>query len=103
MFGFDGGLQGFRQIINEIVNNRDGYKFTHKQVRAYARCLLVLVPWLDVSNHQQAQITVLLASMSASGLPHYDRSFLAEELLKILDKAIEEVESKHAEYDASIF
>jgi acyl-CoA thioesterase len=103
MFGFDGGVQGFRQIIYEIVDNRDGYKFTHKQVRAYARCLLVLVSSLNVSNDQQTQITLLLAAMSAKGLAHYDRSFLAQELLKILDKAIEEVDSKNNEYDASIF
>lgn len=106
MFGFNGGLQGilgFRRIINEIVDNRDGYKFTHKRVRAYAKCLLVLVPCLDVSSYQQAQLAVLLASMSAKGLPHYDRSFLAEELLKILDKAIEESNSKNVEFDDGYF
>lgn len=99
MFGFNGSLQGFRKIIAQIADNQDTQKFTHKQVRAYARCMLILVPSLDLADYQRTQITVLLAAMSAGQLPHYDRSFLAEELLKILDKAIEQVNRKKAEYE----
>jgi hypothetical protein len=102
MFGFDGSLEAFTWLMDEIADNKDGCKFSHKKVRAYARCLLALAPWLDCGDFRQKQIALLLASMSVKGLPHYDRSFLAAELSKILHKAIEESNSKRDEYGDSI-
>ncbi|MEH2224398.1 hypothetical protein [Nostoc sp.] len=45
--------------------------------------MLALVP--DLSVDRPEEIKCLLAAMSTSGLPHYDRSFAAAQILKLLD------------------
>ncbi|MFN6540882.1 MAG: hypothetical protein RM021_031700 [Nostoc sp. EkiNYC01] len=91
MFGFKGSSEGIEIILEKISKNEETQKLTHKQVRAYARCLLNLVPYIHHLDHQQeTEITALFASLSSSGLPHYDRSFLAANALKLLKSSREE-------------
>ncbi len=85
MFGFDGSEEGFATILRKISTNDELQKLTHKEVRAYARCLLALLPNLIICPNQREEIKTLLASMSSSGIPHYDRSFLASRILKLLE------------------
>ncbi|MEH2280651.1 MAG: hypothetical protein V7K90_04800 [Nostoc sp.] len=44
--------------------------------------MLALVPELSVDRPEE--IKCLLAAMSTAGLPHYDRSFAAAQILKLL-------------------
>ncbi|MEH1886150.1 hypothetical protein [Nostoc sp.] len=84
MFGFDGKTKAIIHFLEQIRDNKEGDKLTHKEVRAYARLILNLLPVLQVDDEEQ--IKVLLAAMSTSGLPHYDRSFAAEQILKLLEE-----------------
>ncbi|MBE8990641.1 hypothetical protein [Nostoc sp. LEGE 12450] len=84
MFGFDGSTKAIVHFLQQIKENEHGDKLTHKEVRAYGRLMLNLLPNLQVDNDEQIQI--LLAAMSSSGLPHYDRSFAAEQILKLLQE-----------------
>ncbi|ACC80336.1 hypothetical protein [Nostoc punctiforme] len=84
MFGFDGSTKAIIHFLEQIRDNKEGDKLTHKEVRAYGRLMLNLLPNLQVDNDEQIQ--VLLAAMSSSGLPHYDRSFAAEQILKLLQE-----------------
>jgi hypothetical protein len=96
MFGFDGEDKGFRIILDRIATNPGEGGLTHKEVRAYARCLLVIFPTLSllpVDSKIESEIKVLLAMMSSAGLPHYDRSFLASRILELLDKQAQKAQS----------
>ncbi|MBD2508279.1 hypothetical protein H6G91_13485 [Nostoc muscorum FACHB-395] len=84
MFGFDGSTKAIINFLQQIRDNKEGDKLTHKEVRAYGRLMLNLLPILQVDDDEQIQ--VLLAAMSSSGLPHYDRSFAAEQILKLLQE-----------------
>ncbi|MBW4425944.1 MAG: hypothetical protein KME50_16205 [Nostoc desertorum CM1-VF14] len=84
MFGFDGSTKAIAHFLEQIKENKEGDKLTHKEVRAYARLILNLLPILQVDAEEQ--IKVLLAAMSSAGLPHYDRSFAAEQILKLLEE-----------------
>lgn len=84
MFGFDGSIKAIVHFLEQIKENKEGDKFTHREVRAYARLILNLLPVLPIDDEEQ--IKFLLASMSNSGLPHYDRSFAAEQILKLLNE-----------------
>ncbi|WYL93410.1 MAG: hypothetical protein HEQ35_05645 [Gloeotrichia echinulata IR180] len=99
MFGFDGSTQGLQRILEQIAENEKTEKLTHKEVRAYARCFLVLIPHLNLTKKLGQDFTVLMAALSAPQLPHYDRSFLASKLLKMLEKAQEESKSTCDEND----
>lgn len=46
--------------------------------------MLNLLPSLHIDEEEKVQ--VLLAAISSAGLPHYDRSFAAEEILKLLEE-----------------
>jgi uncharacterized protein YoaH (UPF0181 family) len=83
MFGFDGSTKAIAHFLQQIKENKEGDKLTHKEVRAYARLMLNLLPNLQVNDEEQIQ--ALLAAMSSAGLPHYDRSFAAEQILKLLE------------------
>ncbi|WP_335140866.1 hypothetical protein [Nostoc sp.] len=83
MFGFDGSTKAIINFLQQIKNNKEGDKLTHKEVRAYGRLMLALVPELSVDRPEE--IKCLLAAMSTSGLPHYDRSFAAAQILKLLE------------------
>lgn len=79
--------------MRKIASNDDLQKFTHKEVRAYARCLLVVIGIMDINYHVSAEIEVLLTGLSAPKLPHYDRAFLARCILKLLeDSKIEDMD-----------
>jgi len=84
-FGFDGNTEGFKQILSRISDNHDGGKYNHKEVRAYARCLLCLLPEITINLNVKPEVQILLAALTASGLPHYDRAFLATCILKLLE------------------
>jgi hypothetical protein len=84
MFGFDGELSGIESILTRIAMNNGSGEFTHKEVRAYARCILKMLPELSITASRKPQIQFLLAVISAFGMPHYDRSFAAQEILKLL-------------------
>jgi hypothetical protein len=86
MFGFDGEVTGFQRVLTRIANNDDSGKLTHKEVRAYARCLLPLVSQFNINSKMEAEIKLLLVALSASGLPHYDRAFLASKILSLLSE-----------------
>jgi hypothetical protein len=82
MFGFDGATAGLEKILNGYVSNHEQY--THKEIRAYARCLLNLLPALDLDLKLNSEVETLLAALSTSGLPHYDRVFLAKRILMLI-------------------
>ncbi|MHC5853794.1 hypothetical protein [Nostoc sp.] len=84
MFGFDGSTKAIVHFLEQIKDNKEGNKLTHKEVRAYGRLMLALVP--DLSVDRPEEIKCLLAAMSTAGLPHYDRSFAAEQILKLLEE-----------------
>jgi hypothetical protein len=84
-FGFDGNTEGFKKILTRIADNHDGGKHTHKEVRAYARCLLQILTEITVDSNVKPEIEILLVSLTASGLPHYDRAFLAARILKLVE------------------
>ncbi|BAZ50147.1 hypothetical protein NIES4103_27610 [Nostoc sp. NIES-4103] len=80
-------LQGLKTILERIADNDDGKNLTHKQVRAYARCMLTLVPELQIEFSLRPEFQILMAALSTSGLPHYDRCFIASRLLELLAKS----------------
>ncbi|MHC5768942.1 MAG: hypothetical protein ACYTXI_25630 [Nostoc sp.] len=84
MFGFDGSTTAIVSFLEQIKRNKEGDKLTHKEVRAYGRLMLALVP--DLSVDRPEEIKLLLAAMSTAGLPHYDRSFAAAQILKLLEE-----------------
>lgn len=85
----DGNTEGFERILSRIADNHDGGKHNHKEVRAYARCLLC-IPFdeINCNSKLKSEVRVLLAAMAASGLPHYDRAFLATCILKLLSEPV---------------
>ena len=91
IFGFDGDIRGFQSILRRIeeTTEKNG-TLTHKEIRAYARCLLKILPILQLPEKLILEITILLAALSMSGLPLHDRSFLASRILKLVDDWIYE-------------
>jgi hypothetical protein len=86
-FGFDGNTEGFKEILSRIADNHDGGKHNHKEVRAYARCLLHILPGIDFHRSVKPEVQILLAALTVSGLPHRDRAFLAACILKLLSES----------------
>jgi hypothetical protein len=86
-FGFDGNTKGFEKILTRIADNHDGGKHNHKEVRAYARCLLCILPEINCNFNVKPEVQILLAALTASGLPHRDRAFLATCILKLLSES----------------
>ncbi|MEH1971092.1 hypothetical protein [Nostoc sp.] len=86
MFGFDGDTKGLKNILERIASNDDSGRLTHKEVRAYARCMLAIFENLSIDTKVEAEMKLLLFSLSASGIPHYDRSFIASRILKLLER-----------------
>ncbi|MBW4477863.1 MAG: hypothetical protein KME54_25955 [Tolypothrix brevis GSE-NOS-MK-07-07A] len=87
-FGFNGNTEGFEKILSRIADNHDGGKHSHKEVRAYARCLLSVLPEINCGEGVKPEVQILLAALTASGLPHYDRAFLATCILKLLSESV---------------
>jgi hypothetical protein len=87
-FSFDGNTEGFEEILSRIADNHDGGKHNHKEVRAYARCLLSILPEINCGFSVKPEVQILLAALTASGLPHYDRAFLATCILKLLSESV---------------
>ncbi|MBN3940758.1 hypothetical protein [Nostoc sp. NMS9] len=86
MFGFNGETKGLKIILEGIACNHNSGKLTHKQVRAYARCMLAIFKALSIDTELEAEIKILLFSLSANGIPHYDRSFIASRILELLER-----------------
>jgi hypothetical protein len=86
-FGFDGNTEGFVKILSQIADNHDGGKYNHKKVRAYARCLLCILPEIAIDFNVKPEVQILLAALTAPGLPHCDRAFLATCILKLLEES----------------
>ncbi|RUT08444.1 hypothetical protein DSM106972_016120 [Dulcicalothrix desertica PCC 7102] len=83
MFGFDGNTKGLEAILREYTNGRE--TITHKEIRAYARCLLKILPEIRIVDRHKPKVEILLTALSASGLPHYDRITLAKRILQLLE------------------
>lgn len=95
MFGFDGSTKAMVNFLEKIKDNKEGAQLTHKEVRAYGRLMLALIPHFPLDSPEE--IKFLLAAMSTTGIPHYDRSFAAEQILKLLkeseqDRRIQSIE-----------
>lgn len=99
MFGFDGETEGLVSILQIIQANDELGKLTHKEVRAYARCLLNIVDEFKIYGSIKAEIKILLAALSSSGLPQYDRSFLASRILRLLEDQQLELSEQSARED----
>lgn len=84
-FGFDGNTKGFEKILTRIADNHEGMKLNHKKVRAYARCLLQVLPEITIDFKIKPEVQILLAALTTAGLPHYDRAFLAACILQLLE------------------
>ena len=84
-FGFDGNTEGFKRVLTRIADSHDGGKLNHKEARAYARCLLKILSEIAIDYRAKPEVEILLACLTAGGLPHYDRAFLAERILKLLE------------------
>lgn len=75
---------GFVDILYRIsINNGADLKYTHKEVRAYARIFLVCLDELSLSG-KSSEVAVLLVALSKYGLPHRDRSFIASQVFEII-------------------
>ena len=89
MLGFEGDdLKGLLKILERLSrNSQDEHGFlTHKQVRAYGRGLLLLIPSFNLPPSTEAQLKTLVACMSVKGLPLYDRAFFAKEALELVQR-----------------
>ena len=61
---------GLKAILKQLSTNcKDTtYCLTHKEVRAYAKCLLVSLTQIDMSPETRQKMRVLLVCMSSGGL-----------------------------------
>lgn len=84
-FNFDGNTEGFEKILTRIASNHEGEKHNHKEVRAYARCLLQILTEITIDSSVKPEVQILLAALSSPGLAHSDRAFLAACILKLLE------------------
>jgi hypothetical protein len=82
-----GTQKALKKSYHEKADNHDGGKHNHKEVRAYARCLLCILPEVSISFNVKPEVQILLAALTASGLPHCDRAFLATCILKLLEES----------------
>lgn len=90
---------GFVDILYRIsINNGADLKYTHKEVRAYARIFFVCLDEMSLSG-KSSEVAVLLVALSKYGLPHRDRSFIASQILEII-KEIER-ENNQRKFDDS--
>ena len=103
MSGFSDEIRGLISILKEIEANDESGKFTHKEVRAYARCLLAIFLEFSFSDSVEPEIKVLLKALSSAGLPHYDRSFLASRMLKLVEDMEHERSLKSSQTGEDVF
>mgnify|MGYP001801580091 CR=1 FL=1 len=97
-------LEGFKSILQRIKSNStEDLKLTHKEVIALATSLLNLIESDDIAplgfHHRDSEVAVLLAWLSAKGLNHYYRSFLAKEILAIIHEGEERNKSFYSSPD----
>lgn len=81
-------LVGLKTILKRIEENEEGKYLSHNETRSYARCFLAVAKSENRSDH-----IVLLTAMAVRGLAHYDRSFLAKQLIELIDKEIDRNQS----------
>lgn len=80
--------RGAIAILQEIGDNNEGQKFTHTEVRAYARCFLSFFR----QERADPRLLTLLNLLAARDIPHYDRAFLAREIVRILKERQETID-----------
>jgi thymidine phosphorylase len=78
-------MKGLKSVLQRIKQNNAGQTLTHQEIRAYARCFLAVAK----AEGEDDELIALLTALAARGLPHYDRAFLAERMLEIVNKKIE--------------
>ncbi len=79
---------GLKTILKQLSTNCKDTTFclTHKEVRTYAKCLLVSLTKIDIDPEVRQKIQVLLVCMSSGGLSIDNRNFLAKQALEALQK-----------------
>jgi hypothetical protein len=77
MLDFNSNTQGFAKILTRIANNYDGGKHTHKEARAYARCLLQVLSEITIDFNVKPEVQILLTALTVYGLPHYSLCFFS--------------------------
>ncbi|MEH2214282.1 hypothetical protein [Nostoc sp.] len=99
MVGFDGDTEGLKIILERIASNDDLGKLTHKEVKVYARCMLAIFEALNIATKLRSEIKLLLFMLSATGINHYHRSFIASRILILLERNAEfksqEISNEH--------
>ncbi|HLO83984.1 MAG TPA: hypothetical protein VK203_03070 [Nostocaceae cyanobacterium] len=78
-------FRGFRPMLEKIAQQTEGSAYNHSEVIHYARSMLKLFNQHSTKYFEE-EIRVLLQSMTLKGLPHSTRSFLAKEILSLLDQ-----------------
>lgn len=77
-------LQAYQKLFQELSTNEEQFKYNHKQLRSYGRCLLRFLPSLSIDTLTEHRLYMLITVYSSGGIPHYDRAFLASEISDIL-------------------
>lgn len=95
-------LKGFKATLQKLADNLEpNLKFTHKEVRAYARSLLVSLDSVEIPYNfncsTKEEVSLHLLALSCSGLAHYDRAFLARQVLEVIQEQ-EKLEADKREY-----
>ncbi len=89
MLGFErNDLQGLKQILERLSNNPpEDVKLktlTHKEMRAFARGILVLIPHFEFPSETESKLKILVTFVSMRGFAIYDRAFFAKEALEVI-------------------
>lgn len=81
--------RGAIAILQEVGDNNEGQKFTHTEVRAYARCFSSFFQKEGVDP----RLLTLVNLLAIKNIPHYDRAFLAREIVRILKERQETIDN----------
>ena len=94
-------LDGFLEVLRKISNNSEtNLKLTHKEIRAYARSFLAAIDYIDDLGYDKPEISILLLALSKGGIAHYDRAFLASQIIEIINGIKKEkLERQNKRYD----
>lgn len=79
-------LKAFKEIIAKLANNNNRFKYTHKEVIAYAKSLNLCIEDISLWSNRD-EISLLLLAISKHGLNHYERSFLAAQIYELIEES----------------
>ena len=79
-------VKAFKEIIQKIADNNNRFKLTHKEVITYAKSLLLCMDEISLWNKEE-EVKLLLLAISKYGLNHYQRSFLASQIIEFIETA----------------